>query len=251
MVWKPSLKWEIEKIQENMNSKGGTPFIQFMKFIKTLGIELGVFIAICSRNDSKMVESAIGVMEENIFPIKNQIDCIIANDNDKSENLKIIAEQLSILPSSIVFIDDNKIVRDEVRYNLPEVFVPEWDNHNELITQIIALCIFERNEFSLNSQNRRKQHKIIQSERTQNSLPSLFVKINDDDSHYEAIKLYSKSNQFKLSQNDINFDCASKSVYFEIYRENGENLGICSTITFTVFNRLTADSQLGYKLQIF
>ena len=52
-----------------------------------------------------------------------------------------------------------------------------------------------------------------------------------DDEHKEANKLYIKTNQFKFSQNNItNQDM--KSLYFEIYRENGENLGICSAITY-------------------
>ena len=130
-------------------------------FRHLLADELGVFITICSRNDSKMVESTLEELNDNIFPIKNQIDYIIANNNDKSENIRIIAEQLSILPKSIVFIDDNQIVRDEVKRQLPEVFIPEWSNHNELVTQLIAGCVFERVELSLNSQNRRQQYRII------------------------------------------------------------------------------------------
>jgi FkbH-like protein len=222
-----------DKIRENMITEKGTPFIEFMKFVKTLGNELGIFIAICSRNDSKMVESIIDKLDDNIFPLKNQIDFIIANNNDKSENIRIIAQQLSILPSSIVFIDDNQIVRDEVKRKLTEVFVPEWKNHNELITKLIAGCIFERGELSLNSQNRRKQYRIIQTERIQNSLPKLTVKVINDDKHTESIKLYSKSNQFKFSRNDDNFNDDTKSLFFEITRENGENLGICSAITFS------------------
>lgn len=223
----------IEKIRENMHSEKGAPFTAFMKFVKILGNELGIFITICSRNDSKMVESTIEELDENIFPLKNQIDYIIANNNDKSENIRMIAEQLSILPSSIVFIDDNQIVRDEVKRKMTEVFVPEWANHNELTTQLIGGCIFERVELSLNSQNRRKQFKIIQTERTQNSLPTLSVKVINDNKHAESIKLYSKTNQFKFSRSDDNFDDDAKSLYFEIIRENGENLGICSAITYT------------------
>ncbi len=98
-----------------MNSEKGAPFIEFMKFIKTLGQELGLFIALCSRNNTNLIESTINELDENIFPLKNQIDYIIANNNDKSENIQVIAEQLSILPNSIVFIDDNQIVRDEVK----------------------------------------------------------------------------------------------------------------------------------------
>lgn len=223
----------IDKIRENMLTEKGASFITFMKFIKMLANELGIFISICSRNDSSMVESAIKELDENIFPLKNQIDYIISNNNDKSQNIKIIAEQLSILPDSIVFIDDNQIVRDEVKHKLKEVFVPEWTSHNELVTKLIAGCIFERVELSSNSQNRRKQYQIIQTERTKNSLPKLSVKANNDNQHFESSKLYSKSNQFKFSRKDDNFDSDSKSLYFEIFRDNGENLGICSAITFS------------------
>jgi len=226
----------IDKIKENLQSEQGATFIAFMKFVKSLANELGIFITICSRNDSKMVESTIEELDDNIFPLKNQIDYIIANNNDKSENIRKMAEQLSILPNSIVFIDDNQIVRDEVKLTLPEVFVPEWTNHNELVTQLIAGCIFERVELSLNSQNRRKQYKIIQTERTQNSLPKLSVKVINDNKHIESIKLYTKSNQFKFSRNDDKFEGNAKSLYFEICRENGENLGICSAITYTNSN---------------
>lgn len=226
----------INKIKENLQSEQGATFISFMKFVKSLANELGIFITICSRNDSKMVELAIEELDDNIFPLKNQIDYIIANNIDKSENIRKIAEQLSILPKSIVFIDDNQIARDEVKHKLQNVFVPEWTNHNELVTQLIAGCIFERVELSLNSKNRRKQYKIIQTERTQNSLPKLFVKINNDYKHTESIKLYSKSNQFKFSLNNDKFESHAKSLYFEIYRGNGENLGICSAITYTKSN---------------
>jgi len=236
-LWKGTLSEDgIDKIIENMNSEKAIPFIEFMKFVKALGTELGIFIAISSRNDSKMVESLIDKLNVNIFPLKNQIDYIIANDNNKSENIRIISEQLSILPSSIVFIDDNQIVRDEVKQKWTDVFVPEWGNHNELVTKLIASCIFERAELSINSQNRRKQYKIIQTERIQNSLPKLNVKVLNDDGHTESIKLYSKSNQFKFSLNDDKFKADTESLYFEIIRENGENLGICSAITFTRTN---------------
>jgi FkbH-like protein len=221
------------KIKENMYSEKGAPFIEFMKFIKTLGDELGVFVTVCSRNEPRLVESTIEELDDTIFPLKNQIDYIIANNNDKSENIRLIAQQLSILPSSIVFIDDNQIVRDEVKRKLTEVFVPEWKNHNELVTKLIAGCIFERMELSINSQNRKKQFRIIQTERIQNSLPKLSLKVINDNKHAESIRLYSKSNQFKFSPNNDNYGDNTESLYFQIIRDNGENLGICSAITFS------------------
>ena len=223
----------IDNIEKRLSSEQGIPFIAFMKFCKILANELGIFIAICSRNNSEEVENAIKKLPESIFPLKNQIDLLIANNNDKSENIKKIAEELSILSDSIVFIDDNQIVRDEVRNELPNIFVPEWSNHEDLLTQLIIGCTFDRNDLSLNSKNRRKQYKTIQIERTKNFLPELSIKIINDDNHIESNKLYSKSNQFKFSGNDDNFERNAKSFYFDIYRENGENLGICSAITYT------------------
>ena len=226
-----------EKIIENMKSDSSAPFIAFMNFIKVLANELGIFIAICSRNDSDSVKSVISKMDESIFPLKNQIDCIIANYNDKSENLKEIAKQLSILPQAMIFIDDNQIIRDEVNAIIPEVFVPQWNNHSDLTTQLIVGCFFERNELSLNSQERRRQFKILETERKGNNLPELLIKAINDENHIEAKGLYAKSNQFKLSQLNTNFDNFAQSLYFEIYRPNGETLGICSAITFYKHDR--------------
>jgi predicted enzyme involved in methoxymalonyl-ACP biosynthesis len=69
-------------------------------------------------------------------------------------------------------------------------------------------------------------------------LPKLSIKVINDNKHTESIKLYAKSNQFKFkfTQNDDKFDSDAKSKYFEIHRENGENLGICSAITYTLSN---------------
>jgi HAD superfamily phosphatase (TIGR01681 family) len=223
----------IEKIIENMISENGVPFIEFMKFVKRLADELGIYIAICSRNDIKTIEYAIEKLNNNIFPLKNQIDYIVANNNDKSENIRLIAEQLSILPSSIVFIDDNQIVRDEVKNKLKDAFIPEWKNHFDLVNTLIASCAFERYELSLKSQNRRNQYRIIQAERIQNDFPKLSIKVINDEGHYESIKLFSKSNQFKFSNNDDYFSVDASSLYFEIIRANGENLGICSAITYS------------------
>lgn len=235
-VWPGTLAEDgIGKIKENISSIQGTPYIAFLRFVKGLAEELGIFIAICSKNDSESVKYAIESIDDEIFPIKYQIDCIVANNNDKSENIKYIASQLSILPNAIVFIDDNQIVRDEVKKQLPEVFVPEWKNHYELMTMLAVSGIFDRNELSLNSQNRRRQLKILQVERMQNKLPRLMVKANKDNEHIQAKKLYSKSNQFKLVSEQIDFT-DSESIFFEMYRLNGENLGICSAITYSKNN---------------
>lgn len=226
----------IEQIKTNMISDEGKPFINFMKFVKGLAEELGIFVAICTRNNINIVEEAIDKLDDNTFPIKRYIDYIIANNNDKSSNIRLIAKELSILPEAIVFVDDNDIIRNEVKKNLQEVFVPEWGNHEELTTILTMACCFDRNTLSINSQKRRYQFKVLKTERLQNALPQLFVKVNfDDDNHTQAKELYSKSNQFKLISEQIEYD-NTKSLFFEIYRSNGENLGVCSTLTYTILD---------------
>lgn len=222
----------ISTIKGNLRSELGKPYVSFMKFIRNLAKELGIFIAICSRNDESLVMAAIDELDEDIFPLKNQIDCLVANHNDKSHNLIKIAEKLSITPRSLIFIDDNAINRDEVRKKIPEILVPEWTDHQDLILQIVIGGYFDRSELSTFAQNRRADFKIIQEERIKNSLPELYIKVSVDINHAETQKLYAKSNQFKLNQLSSNFCKEATSLYFEIFRANGESLGICSCITY-------------------
>lgn len=203
-IWKGTLAEDgIDAIKQNLLSNDAIPFIGFMRFIQALAKELGLYIAICSRNDNEKVLSAIDRLDENEFPLKGQIDCIVANYNDKSKNIKAIAQKLSILTSACVFIDDNKIVRDEVRQNLPEVFVPDWDNHDELLTLLLTCGVFDRFELSLKSRNRKRLYAVLQQEREKSYLPQLLVKVSDDINHVEAMRLYAKSNQFKFSEKSI------------------------------------------------
>lgn len=236
-VWKGTLAEDgIEAIKQGLHSSDATPFITFMCFIQAIAKELGVYVAICSRNESEKVLSAIHELNEKEFPIKGQIDCVVANYNDKSENIRTIAQQLSILTNACVFIDDNHLVRDEVRLNLPEVFVPDWNSLDELITLLMVCCVFERNELSLKYRNRKREYKILQQARIGNYRPNLFVKICDDTNHIEAMRLYAKSNQFRFSEKKESYE-ECKSIVFEMYRDNGENLGICSAVTYMENNQ--------------
>lgn len=231
-IWKGTLAEDgIDTIKQNLHANDAIPFVGFMRFIQVLAKELGIYIAICSRNDSEKVLSAIDSLDENEFPLKSQIDCIVANYNDKSKNIKAVAKKLSILTNACVFIDDNHIVRDEVRQNLPEVFVPDWDSHDELLTLLLTCGVFDRFELSLKSRNRKQLNAVLQQERKKNHLPQLFVKVSNDINHVEAMRLYAKSNQFRFSEKKEHYE-RCQSLIFDIYRDNGENLGLCSAVTY-------------------
>lgn len=251
-LWNGTLSEEgIDKIIANQKATIGTLYIQFANFVKVLADNLGIYVAVCSRNDSKMVSKAMDVIDEKIFPLKNSIDCIVANDNDKSSNIKEIAASLSILPKSIVFIDDNELIRDEVRNNIPGICVPNWNTHAELITLLSVGCVFDRYEISLNAQSRRKQYKMIQVLRSNNHLPVLHVKAFRDSNHVIAEKLYKKTNQFNMSQQNSLFAKGVISVYFEMYRPTGESLGICSAISYIIDDDMIAVENWAISCRFF
>ncbi len=232
-LWKGTLAEDgVDDIKQNLRSNEAVPFVTFMRFIQAMAKELGLYVAVCSRNDIEKVLSAIANLNEREFPLKGQIDCIVANYNDKSKNIKAIAQQLSVLTNACVFIDDNQLIRDEVRQNLPEVFVPDWENHDELLTLLMTCCVFDRFELSLKSRNRKRFYEVLRQEREKSYLPQLFVKVSNDINHVEAVRLYAKSNQFKFTVKKETYE-GCKSLVFEIYRDNGENLGICSALTYT------------------
>lgn len=251
-LWNGTLSEEgIDKIIANQKTIIGAQYIRFANFVKVLADGLGIYVAICSRNEAKMVSKAMDVLNEEIFPLKNNIDCIVANNNDKSSNIKEIAASLSILPKSIVFIDDNELIRDEVRNNIPGICVPSWKTHEELITLLSVGCVFDRYELSLNAQNRRKQYKMIQVLRSNNHLPVLHVKAIRDTHHAVAEKLYKKTNQFNMSQQNSFFDNGVISVYFEMYRPTGESLGVCSVISYIIDDNMIAVENWAISCRFF
>ena len=109
--------------------------------------------------------------------------------------------------------------------------MPNWESHDELLTLFMTCCVFDRFELSLKSRNRKRLYKVLQQEREKSYLPQLFVKVSGDIKHMEAKRLYIKSNQFKFTDKKETYE-GCKSLIFEIYRDNGENLGICSAITY-------------------
>lgn len=231
-LWKGTLAEEgIDSIKQRLSSDEALPYVRFMRFIRRLGEELGLYIAICSHNDIETVETAVERLDEQGFPLKGHIDVIVANHNDKSFNIKAIAEKLSIMTNSCVFIDDNPRVREEVRQNLPEVFVPDWKSHDELYALFASGCIFNRFELSIRNRKRKWRNEGLKIERMKAKLPCLPVKANEDINHHQAKFFYAHSNQFKFTDKGAT-STSCQSLFFDLYSEGGENYGTCSTITY-------------------
>ncbi|MCK9544775.1 MAG: HAD-IIIC family phosphatase [Novosphingobium sp.] len=104
------------------NYDSGLAFKKFQIMIKKIQNK-GIMISICSKND---YETAITCFEnKNMILKKEDFSIIIANWDFKFKNIEYISEKFNLSLDSIMFIDDSKNEREEVKKFLPDVFVIE------------------------------------------------------------------------------------------------------------------------------
>ena len=228
-LWPGILSEEgFNSISSRLSSEEGKPFLSFMRWVRMLAEEFGIWIAICSRNNQADVYGAIGSLTEELFPIKPCVSYIIANDNSKSDNLDAIAKQLSILPRSIVFIDDSELERDEVRSHSCAL-VPGWHTHQELQATLSAACVFNRDRLRLRDKVRRQNAEFLQVARRKNNLPHLGIKVVQIP-HCEAVDLYHRTNQFRCSSLNDGFPSDAISLAYSLLIRS--DLEMCSVVTY-------------------
>lgn len=228
-LWPGILSEEgFDSVLSRLSSEEGKPFVSFMRWVRMLAEEFGIWIAICSRNKQADVEGAISSLTEELFPIKSCVSYIIANDNSKSDNLKAVAKQLNILPQSIVFIDDSDLERDEVRAH-SRALIPSWHTHQELQVTLSVACVFYRNKLCLRDKERRKRAEYLQVVRQKNNLPPLGIRVTQIP-HLSAVDLYHRTNQFRCSSHNDEFP--SKAISLAYSLSIRDNLEMCSAVTY-------------------
>ena len=84
----------------------------------------GVILAVCSKNEDGLARQAVREHPEMLLR-EHHFAAFYANWQDKAGNLRAIAKSLNIGVDSLVFLDDNPVERNQVRFELPEVGVPE------------------------------------------------------------------------------------------------------------------------------
>ena len=110
--------------------------------------ERGVILAVCSKNESTIAESAFRDHPEMLLK-RSDITAFVANWSDKAENLTRIAQQLNIGIEALVFVDDNPIERARIREALPMVAVPEMpDDPAGYASTLAAAGYFEAAAFT-------------------------------------------------------------------------------------------------------
>jgi FkbH-like protein len=105
------------------HSSNGKAFVDFQKELLSLWNH-GIILAINSKNN---FDDAMKVINKhpNMILRKKNFASIQINWNDKAQNLKQIAEELNIGLNSIAFFDDDKINRERIKQEFPEVLTIE------------------------------------------------------------------------------------------------------------------------------
>jgi len=101
----------------------GSPFLEFQKCLLSL-FNRGVVLAVNSRNNP---EDVLEVFRKHPYSIlkEEHFASLQINWNDKISNLRAIAEEINIGMDSLLFIDDDKLIREMVRGIFPEIRVVE------------------------------------------------------------------------------------------------------------------------------
>jgi FkbH-like protein len=101
----------------------GKAFYDFQKQLIKL-YNSGIILAICSKNNEEVVWN--GFKNHPYMLLKQEhFAAWQINWNDKSENIKLLSEDLNISLDAMVFIDDSPYERELVKINLPDVTVPD------------------------------------------------------------------------------------------------------------------------------
>ena len=195
----------------NMEGEAFKDFQLKLKGFKNLGIQL----AICSKNDEK---NALNAIEKNPNMILKKKDFAAwrINWGDKAKNVSEIIAELNLANDSAVFIDDNISERERVKTSIKGITVPDWPEDpckytekllslGGLSTQQLTEEDKKRTKFYQDEKIRKQnQKKFISHDKWLSSLKTkvLFEQGNEKNKK-RILQLINKTNQMNLTTRRI------------------------------------------------
>lgn len=134
----------------------GQVYTEFQEYLKAHK-DLGVLLNVNSKNDYDNAIAGLnhpdGVLKPDDFVV------IKANWENKDRNLVAMANELNIMPDSMVFVDDNPAERTIVEQNVPGVAVPVMDAPERYIKTLDHNGYFEVTSLSADDAKRNEMYK--------------------------------------------------------------------------------------------
>ncbi|MBR6924283.1 MAG: HAD-IIIC family phosphatase [Oscillospiraceae bacterium] len=225
----------IEIGHETGMAEGYTEFQRYVKAHK----QLGVLLSVNSKND---YENAIeGLKHPDTVLTPDDFVVIKANWDNKDRNTEAIAEEISILPDSFVFVDDNPAERNIVSEQISGIAVPEVNNVEDYIKTIDRNGYFELTSYTADDIKRNEMYRAnIQRAGAEKKfsdygeyLKSLemeaYIDKFDDVALARITQLTNKSNQFNLTTKRYTLnemeDVFGDDRYIKIYGRLADKFG--------------------------
>jgi FkbH-like protein len=188
----------------------GNAFATFQRALKTLP-ERGIALAVCSRNDHDLAIQALA-SHSNMLIRPSDIVAMRINWRFKSEGLREIAEELNLGLSSLLFIDDNPIEREQIRVALPEVKILDLPASPAFFADALTTCPWLEcagltREDLQRARSYQIERKVQEERRAAGNLDEFFAGLGmqlylqplDDSNLARAVQLSHKTNQFNTT----------------------------------------------------
>lgn len=198
----------VQNLEIGQETSMGQVFSEFQSYLKELK-KYGIILNIVSKNE---MENALAGIDHPQMVLKQDDFVVIkANWEPKSMNLVQMAQELTLLPESFVFVDDNPAEREIIRQQVSGVGIPLMDRPERYITAIDRAGYFEIANFSKDDLKRNSMYKEnIARSLLENSFANyedylLSLKMKAQIKPFEDIymsriaQLTNKSNQFNLT----------------------------------------------------
>ncbi len=162
-----------EGIEIGQETSLGQLYSEFQTYLKEQS-NVGVMLTINSKNDYD--NALLGLNHPDSILKTDDFVNIKANWQPKSENIISIANELNILPSSMVFVDDNPAEREIVRQNIQDVETPNIANPEDYILRLDRSGFFEVTSLS---QDDIKRSDMYKANAKRNAQQVLFTDYNE------------------------------------------------------------------------
>jgi FkbH-like protein len=169
----------------------------------------GVLLAVVSKNNPRDAEEVFRRHDSSILRMED-FAMFLANWDTKTENLRRLANTLSLGLDSFVFLDDNPAERAAVRRALPEVIVPEISGEpSETIAALERGLYFQAIQFTAEDAARNESYAArarieeVRASGNEDAMADLRMEIDcgpvDPSTAVRAAQLINKTNQFNLT----------------------------------------------------
>lgn len=249
-----------ENLEIGQETPMGQVYAEFQGYVRAQK-EIGVMLAVNSKNEYDNAIAGLNHPEGTLKP--EDFVAVRANWEPKSSNMSAIAQELNILPDSLVFADDNPAEREIVRAQTPGVTAPEIGTPEQYIRVLDHGGFFEVTTLSEDDRKRNEMYRANRERSRQQAqfadyheyLRSLDMKgtIRPFEAVYMAriAQLTNKSNQFNLTtrrytQSDIEAFAADAG-YITLYGKLADRFGDNGVVSVVIGRRGSREDVAVYR----